>query len=48
MEPVTDFELWVARMFEYILEGNPFPNPELYSNSNIEAVRKAIENELVK
>jgi capsule polysaccharide modification protein KpsS len=48
MEPVRDFELWVARMFEYILVGNPFPNPELYSNSNIEAVRKAIENELVK
>jgi hypothetical protein len=42
------FEIFVAKMLQYLNEGNPFPHADLYSNSNIEDVRKAIENELVK
>ncbi|WP_026751217.1 hypothetical protein [Sediminibacterium sp. C3] len=43
-----NFEIFVAKMLQYVNKGNPFPHSDLYSDSNIELVRKAIENELIK
>lgn len=42
----TGFDLFVARMLTYVKTGNPFPHAQLLSNDNVNAIRKAIEDEL--
>lgn len=46
--PSGDFEIFVAKMLQYIKEGNPFPHKDLYSSKNINSIRKAIEDEIDK
>jgi hypothetical protein len=43
-----NFEIFVAKMLQYIKEGNPFPHKDLYSPKNINSIRKAIEDEIDK
>ena len=43
-----DFEIFVAKMLQYIKEGNPLPHKDLYSSKNINSIRKAIEDEIDK
>lgn len=42
------FEIFVAKMLQYLNTGNPFPHDQLYDSENIESIVKAIENEIDK
>jgi hypothetical protein len=44
----SNFDLFVAKMLEYVNEGNPFPHEQLYDDKNIYSIVRAIEYELVK
>lgn len=42
------FEIFVAKMLQYLKEGNPFPHDQLYDSSNVQSIVRAIENEIDK
>jgi hypothetical protein len=41
------FNLFVAKMIKYVKPGNPFYHAQLLSDDNVNAIRKAIEDELI-
>ncbi len=43
-----NFEIFVAKMLQYIKVGNPFQHEDLYTVKNINSIRKAIEDEINK
>jgi len=43
-----NFEIFVAKILQYLSEGNPFPNDHLYDSTNIKSIIIAIENEIIK